>query len=95
LLTALTAIRSFDEEQVVRRIIVGLPVTVLHHQDLHRTQPAGGILAALDADLSPQPEDLRAASLELKRMPARDRRKVLAVYARLIAYKAQEDAKGR
>ena len=41
LLTALAPIGDFDEEQAVRRIIVSLPVPVLHHQDLDAAQPAG------------------------------------------------------
>lgn len=36
--------------------------------------------------------DLDAAALELERLPARDRRKILSTYAALIAFKAQRDA---
>jgi len=42
-----------------------------------------------------EPDDLQAALLELDRLPARDRRKIEASYAALIAYKAQRDAEGR
>ena len=42
-----------------------------------------------------EPEDLQAALLELDRLPARDRRKIEASYAALIAYKAQRDAEGK
>jgi hypothetical protein len=44
---------------------------------------------------SGDPADLAAASLELERLPARDRRKVLSTYAALIAFKAQRDSEGR
>jgi hypothetical protein len=36
---------------------------------------------------------LAAAALELERMPARDRRKVLSVYAALCAYRAKQGSK--
>src|SRR5690349_873679 len=55
----LGAIGSLDEEQVVRRVVVGLPVPVLHHQRLDATHPAGELLAALDAGLRPQPGRLQ------------------------------------
>jgi len=44
---------------------------------------------------SGEPADLDAAALELERLPARDRRKILSTYAALIAFKAQRDAEGR
>jgi hypothetical protein len=44
---------------------------------------------------SGEPADLDAASLELERLPARDRRKILSTYAALIAFKAQRDAEGK
>jgi hypothetical protein len=44
---------------------------------------------------SGEPEDLDDAALELERVPARDRRKILSTYAALIAFKAQRDAEGR
>lgn len=44
---------------------------------------------------SGEPDDLRDLAIELERMPARDRRKVLSIYARLIAYKAQRDSEGK
>ena len=42
-----------------------------------------------------EPEDLQSLSLELKRFPALDRRKLLARWAAMFAYKAQRDAEGR
>lgn len=44
---------------------------------------------------SGEPADLDAAALELERLPARDRRKILSTYAALIAFKAQRDAEGK
>jgi hypothetical protein len=62
-------------------------------------QCAYGVLHPMNRALfmaeSLEPEDLLAASLELGRMAARDRRKILSTYAALIAYKAQRSAEGR
>lgn len=44
---------------------------------------------------SNEPEDLAALSLELERFPALDRRKLLARWAAMFAFKAQRDAEGR
>jgi hypothetical protein len=62
LLPALTALRPrgrLDEEEMMARIIVGLPITVLQHQHLHPAQPAGEILTTLHAALRPQPGSLQ------------------------------------
>jgi hypothetical protein len=42
-----------------------------------------------------EPADLDGAALELERLPALDRRKILSTYAALIAFKAQRDAEGQ
>jgi hypothetical protein len=42
-----------------------------------------------------EPADLDGAALELERLPALDRRKILSTYAALIAFKAQRDAGGQ
>lgn len=42
-----------------------------------------------------EPEDLAALALEMDRFPALDRRKLLARWAAMFAYKAQRDAEGR
>lgn len=52
------------------------------------------LVRALFLAESGEPVDMAAACIELDRMPARDRRKVLASYAALIAFKAQRDAEG-
>jgi hypothetical protein len=72
--------------------VVRLPVPVLHHQHLEATKTPSEVLTALDAGLRPQPEDLEAATLELERLPSRDRRNVLAIYGRVIAKRAQRSA---
>jgi hypothetical protein len=42
-----------------------------------------------------EPSDLMEASLELDRMPALDRRKLLARWGAMFGYKAQRDAEGK
>jgi len=51
------------------------------------------LIRALFRAESQRSDDLRAASDELDRVPSRDRRKILATYATLIAYRAQESAR--
>ena len=48
LLGGLAAIGRFGNEQSVRRIVVSLPIPVLHHQHLHAAQPASEVLPTLD-----------------------------------------------
>jgi hypothetical protein len=45
ILGPLPPIGRFDEEQVVRWIVIGLAVAVLKDQHIHATQPVGQILA--------------------------------------------------
>jgi hypothetical protein len=59
LLTALTAIRRFGEVEDMAGIVVTLPITVFHHQDLDPAEPAGEVPAALDRRLRPQRRDLQ------------------------------------
>lgn len=53
------------------------------------------LFAALYWAESGNPTDLDAASLELDRMPSRDRRKVVGTYAGMLAARAQLNARGR
>jgi hypothetical protein len=53
------------------------------------------MFAALYWAESGDPADLLEASLELDRMPSRDRRKVVGTYAGMIAARAQLNARGR
>jgi hypothetical protein len=52
------------------------------------------LIRALYFAESLEPVELQEALLELDRMPALDRRKVLSVYRRVLAYKAQRNAAG-
>jgi hypothetical protein len=62
-------------------------------QDTHGTTHP--LYRALYFAESNEPEDLQALSLELDRFPALDRRKLLARWAAMFAFKAQRDARGR
>jgi len=44
---------------------------------------------------SGEPEDLQLVAIELDRMPAKDRRKVLSIYARVIGYKPKPEPEDR
>jgi hypothetical protein len=59
-------------------------------QDTHGTTHP--LYRALYFAESNEPEDLQALSLELERFPALDRRKLLARWAAMFAYKAQRAA---
>jgi hypothetical protein len=61
----------------------------LTHAFFGRDHP---LIRALFRAESQLPDDLRAASEELDRVPSRDRRKILSTYAALLAYRAQESA---
>jgi hypothetical protein len=54
LLITLTPIGRFGEEEMMAGVVVGLPLPVLHNQDLHPAQPTREVLPALDARLRPQ-----------------------------------------
>jgi hypothetical protein len=62
-------------------------------QDTHGTTHP--LYRALYFAESGEPDDLAALSLELERFPALDRRKLLARWAAMFAFKAQRDAEGR
>jgi hypothetical protein len=51
------------------------------------------LIRALFRAESQRSDDLRAAACELDRVPSRDRRKILATYASLVANRAQESAR--
>lgn len=62
-------------------------------QDTHGTTHP--LYRALYFAESGAPEDLVALSLEMDRFPALDRRKLLARWAAMFAFKAQRDAEGK
>jgi hypothetical protein len=57
-LGALATLLAVDEEQVVRRVVVGLAIVVLQDQHLHPAEPTGQVPPALGGRLRPQPAGL-------------------------------------
>jgi hypothetical protein len=62
-LGALATLLAVDEEQVVRRVVVGLAIAVLQDQHLHPAEPTGQVPPALGGRLRPQPAGRRLGQI--------------------------------